>query len=43
MQYNQFKQIFNETIFEKSKADLSEKIANIFAVIDSASLFWTQR
>lgn len=28
MQYNQFKQIFNETIFEKSKADLLEKIAN---------------
>lgn len=27
MQYNQFKQIFNETIFEKSKADLLEKIA----------------
>jgi len=28
MKYNQFKQIFNETIFEKSKADLLEKIAN---------------
>jgi Holliday junction resolvase-like predicted endonuclease len=28
MQYNQFKQIFNEMIFEKSKADLLEKIAN---------------
>jgi len=28
MQYNQFKQIFNETIFEKSKSDLLEKIAN---------------
>lgn len=28
MNYNQFKQIFNETIFEKSKADLLEKIAN---------------
>jgi Holliday junction resolvase-like predicted endonuclease len=28
MQYNQFKQIFNETIFEKSKADLLEKIAS---------------
>jgi hypothetical protein len=28
MHYNQFKQIFNETIFEKSKADLLEKIAN---------------
>jgi Holliday junction resolvase-like predicted endonuclease len=28
MQYNQFKKIFNETIFEKSKADLLEKIAN---------------
>jgi len=28
MQYNQFKQVFNETIFEKSKADLLEKIAN---------------
>jgi Holliday junction resolvase-like predicted endonuclease len=28
MQYSQFKQIFNETIFEKSKADLLEKIAN---------------
>ncbi|MDR1809052.1 MAG: hypothetical protein LBR34_01430 [Prevotella sp.] len=28
MQYNQFKQIFNETIFEKSKADLLEKIAD---------------
>ena len=27
MQYNQFKQIFNETIFEKSKIDLLEKIA----------------
>ncbi|MDR1652306.1 MAG: hypothetical protein LBS01_01395 [Prevotellaceae bacterium] len=27
MQCNQFKQIFNETIFEKSKADLLEKIA----------------
>lgn len=28
MEYNQFKQIFNETIFEKSKADLLEKIAS---------------
>lgn len=28
MTYNLFKQIFNETIFEKSKADLLEKIAN---------------
>ena len=28
MQYNQFRQIFNETIFEKSKADLLEKIAS---------------
>ncbi|NSW44221.1 MAG: restriction endonuclease [Bacteroidales bacterium] len=28
MRYNQFKQIFNETIFEKSKADLLEKIAS---------------
>lgn len=28
MDYNHFKQIFNETIFEKSKADLLEKIAN---------------
>jgi Holliday junction resolvase-like predicted endonuclease len=28
MHYNQFKQIFNETIFEKSKADLLEKIAS---------------
>ena len=28
MQYKQFKQIFNETIFEKSKADLLEKIAS---------------
>lgn len=28
MDYNQFKQIFNETIFEKSKADLLEKIAS---------------
>ena len=27
MQYNQFRKIFNETIFEKSKADLLEKIA----------------
>ena len=27
MQYNQFKKIFNETIFEKSKADLLVKIA----------------
>jgi Holliday junction resolvase-like predicted endonuclease len=27
MQYERFKQIFNETIFEKSKADLIEKIA----------------
>jgi hypothetical protein len=27
MEYNLFKQIFNETIFEKSKADLLEKIA----------------
>jgi hypothetical protein len=26
MQYNQFKQIFNETIIEKSKADLLKKI-----------------
>lgn len=28
MQFKQFEQIFNETIFEKSKADLLEKIAN---------------
>jgi Holliday junction resolvase-like predicted endonuclease len=28
MDYNLFKQIFNETIFEKSKADLLEKISN---------------
>jgi len=28
MEYNLFKQIFNETIFEKSKADLLEKIAS---------------
>jgi len=28
MEYKKFKQIFNETIFEKSKADLLEKIAN---------------
>jgi Holliday junction resolvase-like predicted endonuclease len=28
MEYNKFKQIFNETIFEKSKADLLEKIAD---------------
>lgn len=28
MNYEQFKQIFNETIFEKSKADLLEKIAH---------------
>lgn len=28
MEYNQFKQIFNETIFEKSKVDLLEKVAN---------------
>lgn len=28
MEYDRFKQIFNETIFEKSKADLLEKIAN---------------
>ncbi|MDR2065843.1 MAG: hypothetical protein LBP85_09095 [Prevotellaceae bacterium] len=28
LEYNQFKQIFNETIFEKSKADLLEKIAS---------------
>lgn len=28
MKYDQFKQILNETIFEKSKADLLEKIAN---------------
>lgn len=28
MNYNQFKQIFNETVFEKSKADLLEKISN---------------
>jgi len=28
MNYNLFKQIFNETIFEKSKADLLEKISN---------------
>lgn len=27
MEYNQFKQIFNNTIFEKSKTDLLEKIA----------------
>ena len=27
MDYNKFKQIFNETIFEKSKADLLEKVA----------------
>jgi len=28
MNYNKFKQILNETIFEKSKADLLTKIAN---------------
>lgn len=28
MDYSLFKQIFNETIFEKSKADLLEKISN---------------
>jgi Holliday junction resolvase-like predicted endonuclease len=28
MEYNLFKQIFNETIFDKSKADLLEKIAS---------------
>ena len=28
MEFNQFKQIFNETIFEKSKADLLEKISS---------------
>ena len=28
MRYNLFKQIFNESIFEKSKADLLEKIAS---------------
>jgi len=26
MEYNLFKQIFNETIFDKSKADLLEKL-----------------
>lgn len=28
MEYNQFRKIFNETIFEKSKADLLEKISS---------------
>lgn len=28
MAHNQFKHIFNETIFEKSKAELLEKIAS---------------
>ena len=27
MKYNQFCQVFNETIFEKSKADLLEKVS----------------